>query len=416
MEGRRPFLVSPNRGIIPVVTSESRDRPLFDTLVTEVAGATSLKEGPRGVETVLRAIFQSEPTGIKSLSRQARLPVPVLAAVLGELAKRGLVQRGEGVSLTAKGRAFVEREMGLTSRQQWLCNTCHGRTIYLPSRLRPVVEKLSHYTSRAPAVDTALDQALSTPESAVRRALFMIQQGAVEGKRILVLGDDDSLSLAIGLLGRILHPEGLFARRVTVIESDPRWIDHLNDVSNRESLGIETIQSDLRDPLPEALRGAYDTFETDPPYTLPGLKLFVSRGVEALAPGGGQGFLSMGARSPEEMLACQRALTEMGLVIDQMVPNFNVYQGASLLGGTSHLYQLQVAGEARPLVTGPFHEENIYTGERHPTLRIYRCMACRREFTVGVGGQFPTIEKLKAAGCLTCGGESFEWAGRQASS
>ncbi len=391
----------------------TRKEKHLDDLTREVSASTDLREGPAGVETVLRVLYQAEPAGIKSLARKARLPVPVLVAVLGELAKHGLVQRGKGVSLTARGRLFVQEELGIFSGEDWSCNTCHGRTIFIPARLRPVAEKLAFYARQAPGVDTALDQAPSTPESSLRRALFMIQQGAVEGKRLAILGDDDSISLAIGLLGRALHPDGAFAARLTVLESDPRWVEHLRRAAQQEKLDLEARQVDLREPLPAGLHGAFDTFETDPPYTLPGMALFVSRGVEALQQGAGrQGFLSLGARPPDEMLAFQRALSDMGLAIAQLLPNFNVYQGASLLAGTSHLFHLLATNETRPLLPETLQPENIYTGGQNPTLRLYRCMACGREYEIGQGRPYPTIEKLKDAGCETCGGESFTLQGR----
>jgi N4-bis(aminopropyl)spermidine synthase len=384
-----------------------------ERLASEVAEASRLKEGPAGVDAVLRLIFQSGQTGVKPLARKAHLPVPVLSAVLGELAKRNLVLRQDGISLTPTGQDYVKDHLGIHSAPDWLCKSCNGKTVILPARLKPAVERLASWASQAPGVDTALDQAPSTPESAVRRAIYMIQQGAVEGRKVLILGDDDSLSLAIGLVGLALSPGRGFAARLTVIESDPRWTSYLRDAAQKESLSIELIEADLRDPLPPDLQASFDTFETDPPYTLSGMSLFTSRGIEALSlANGGQGFLSLGSAPPEDMLAYQGALTSMGLTVAGLLPNFNVYQGASLLGGTSHLYHLVAAESAFPLITGPYHEEEIYTGRQNPVLRVYRCLGCGRTYKIGQGQEYPTIEKLKASGCPACGTESFELAAR----
>jgi hypothetical protein len=226
------------------------------------------------------------------------------------------------------------------------------------------------------------------------------------------LGDDDSICLAIGMLGQALYSGGAFAARLAVIESDPRWVEHLHAISSREGLAIEFYQADLRKPLPEALRGQFDTFETDPPYTQAGMALFVSRGVEALASGGGgQGFLSLGAAPPADQLAYQGILQNMGLVVAGLLPNFNVYQGASLLGGTSHLMHLVATEGTLPLFTGAY-DENIYTGQKNPVLRVYRCMGCGRTYKLGLGQAYPTIEKLKSVGCEACGSKSFELAAR----
>ena len=100
--------------------------------------------------------------------------------------------------------------------------------------------------------------------------------------------------------------------------------------------------------------------------------------------------------------------SDMGLVIEQLVPNFSEYVGAGVLAGVSDLYVLNVTSGAEPPIkdeyTGP-----IYTGQVRPTLRMYACTNCGSQVTVGgeAGGQFATIEKLKEAGCPTCGEHSF---------
>ena len=59
-------------------------------LLEELADATRLNEGPEGVRKVLRAIYRSGPVPIRELARDLGIPVPVVAAVRGELETRGL--------------------------------------------------------------------------------------------------------------------------------------------------------------------------------------------------------------------------------------------------------------------------------------------------------------------------------------
>ena len=57
-------------------------------------------------------------------------------------------------------------------------------------------------------------------------------------------------------------------------------------------------------PLPGGLAGGFDVACTDPPYTVAGAELFLSRAVSALAPEPGRHvFFSFGARRPDETLA-----------------------------------------------------------------------------------------------------------------
>ena len=381
-------------------------------ILEHVALATSLREGPEGVARVLRAVHNAERIHLKDLARLVKLPVPVLAAVRRELEKAELMERGGGILLSTAGRRFVEEELGLSTRHDPTCPACNGRRVVIGQAFRQTVETLGHYLTTMPTVDVTLDQAFPTAETSVRRALYLYQSGALEGRSVILLGDDDLMSISAALLGRALGVDRL-ARRLTVMELDPRILEVLERAARNEGLDLEIRPHDLRDPLPADLVGAFDVFETDPPYTRAGVRLFVSRGVEALDPGlGRQGFLSLGARDPDEHLAIHRDLLGMGLVLTDLIPAFNEYQGASMLGGTSQILRLETTLETTPALGGERYEEAIYTGESSPTQRLYRCVGCGKEVSVGKGERVETVEALKATGCGECGGETFRFVRR----
>jgi predicted methyltransferase/ribosomal protein S18 acetylase RimI-like enzyme len=379
-------------------------------LLDDIAAATALREGPEGVAQVLRRIYSAEIIELKRLSQQARIPVPVLAAVRSELERKGILERkAGGLALTATGRAFVEDSLRIQTRFDPKCGSCHGRRVVVGREFAAAIEKLTKHFEAWPPLNTQLDQAACLPETSIRRVLYMYESGALEGKSILILGDDDSISVTIGLVGEALGRKAL-ARRVTVLETDPVIIDHLRRTALTEGLDVEFIEHDLRDPIPQRLERQFDTFETDPPYTIEGAALFLSRAVSALKPGvGRQGFLSFGAKSADETLAVQRKLQAMGLSIDEVIPAFNDYAGASILGRSSQMLRLAGTTSTAPLIVnhGP-----IYTGEAAPTVRLYRCLHCGAEINVGQGQPFATIEKLQAARCPACGETGFKYGGR----
>jgi len=387
---------------------------MSEKLLEQVAKATSLREGVEGVAQVLRIVYSAERITLKDLSRKSGLPVPVLAAVRGELEKAHILGRRAGLILTEQGRHFVEDHLKVTTRHDPICPTCHGRRVVVKEDLGPSIQELEGYFRQSPDVDVTLDQAPCLPETSMRRALYMYHCGALEGKKVIILGDDDLVSLAVGLLGRALGSHVL-TRRLTVVETDRRWIDLIQRVSNLEDLEIECVEHDVRDPLPEGLRRQFDTFETDPPYTEEGMTLFVSRAIHALKPGHGQqGFLSFGPKSPAEMLDVHLNLVTMGLVVHEVIPAFNDYEGASVLGGSSQMIHLLTTEATKPLVLDSRYGEPIYTGQSSPTTRLYVCTRCKRDYKVGQGHPFITIESLKAAGCATCGNARFRYVRRVA--
>ena len=81
-------------------------------LLSEVASGARLAEGSEGVRRILRAVFLAESIPIRNLSQSVGLPVPVVAAVRGELEKRRILTRKGGVALTDDGLALVQAYMG----------------------------------------------------------------------------------------------------------------------------------------------------------------------------------------------------------------------------------------------------------------------------------------------------------------
>src|SRR5215218_7847999 len=286
-------------------------------LLSDLAAKTRLREGAAGIEAVLRTIHRHGGLTGKDLARHTRLPIPVITAIRRELEKAGLVQPGPNIRLSPQGLVLVEGAWGWVG-QTFLCPLCQGRHVVAGSEWAGVLEQLETWFAANPTVDVTLDQSHCTPETNLRRVLYMQTHGGLAGKSVLLLGDDDSVSLAIGLVGQVLSPQGggRLARRITVVDTDPRILQHIREVATREGFEIETVEHDLRLPLPESLHGQFDTVATDPPYTTAGLRLFGSRAVSALRPDSGrQIYLSFGHRPPSEQVGFMATLAEMGLAM-----------------------------------------------------------------------------------------------------
>jgi len=375
-----------------------------DTAILEtVAHATRLREGPAGVAAVLRAVYRAGSLRLQDAAREARLPLPVTTAIRRELEKAGLLERRHGLALSPKGRAFVEGTLGLAVTHDLGCPACGGRGIVIPGELRAAVDRLAALIADAPSVDVTLDQCPCTPQTAILRALLMLKTGALEGRRVLVLGDDDSLSIAIGLVGRGLG-KGDLTRGVTVIESDPRRVAFLRAAAASEAIEITAIEHDLRTPLPTELTGAFDVVATDPPYTLAGATLFLGRAAAALT-GDGACHFSF-TRWPAAQLAdLQRVVLDLGFAIRAVHPGFNRYLGASVLGNVGDMFELAQVRAAETDVlawSGP-----LYTAEFNPRERVYVCAGCGAQTVLGENAAPATIEALKGAGCAACGGKVF---------
>jgi N4-bis(aminopropyl)spermidine synthase len=376
-----------------------------DAVIAEVAAAVGLAEGPAGVADVLRVIARHEPVAAREVSRRAELPVPIVAAVCNELRKRGVVDRARPVQLTAAGRLSLtghETPGAGPPEVTGQCPCCAGLGTVVPDSAAALTGPLERAALGVPTAKLELDQTHCTPDTKLRRVLRMHEAGALAGQRVIVLGDDDLVSVA---LAAFAAHAGAAPRRLAVVEYDPDLVRYLGDQLAELGMAAEVVAHDLREPLPAALLSGFDVACTDPPYTVAGAELFLSRAVSALAPGAGAHvFFSFGARRPDETLRTQRLMADMGLAVRSLVPGFNAYTGAGVLAGTSNLYHLRTTAGSQPTITGSYQGPLYSADMRAAATRPYRCAGCGALHQVGPGAPWAMIAGLKAAGCPECGG------------
>ena len=330
--------------------------------MAEVAAAVGLAEGEAGVRAVTAALARLEPVSVRRLSRVSGLPVPLVASVCGELRKRDVVALERPAQLTGFGRrVFAAGALRLPSAA---CSSCGGRGAIVPGELAPSVRDLARLAREAPEPRLDLDQCHCTVETKVRRVLALHESDALVGRRILLLGDDDLVSLAIASVVRRFGSRHTVAN-LTVVDVDPAVVAWARRRLERAPFPVACLQHDLREPLPPALEKRFDTVLADPPYTSVGARLFLSRAATAVR-GGGRVFLCFGSRRPDAAFVLQRDLSAMGFAIARLARDFNRYVGAGALGGTSDLYELVATHAVRPIVTGRFDEPFYTAGVRLP--------------------------------------------------
>ena len=312
----------------------------------DVAAAVGLTEGEAGVRAVVTALARLEPVSIRGISRTVELPVPIVASICGELRKRDVVAEQRPAQLTAVGRRLFG-----------------DGTLRLPhaTELRSLRRRLKDIAAAAPPPLVALDQCHCTLETKMRRVLALHRADALVRRRILLLGDDDLTSVAIRVFVDRFGSETTVSQ-LTVLDIDAALLTFIRDELRGCQFPSACVEHDLREPLPTALRDAFDTVVTDPPYTVAAARLFLSRAADALAAPGASVFLSFGSRRPGASFALQQAITDSGFVIRRLDRDFNEYIGAGVLGGTSHLYHLTATSQLRQLVDSRF-DGPLYTAE-----------------------------------------------------
>ena len=196
-----------------------------------------------------------------------------------------------------------------------------------------LTEQMAELARALPPSRWRLDHVPATAPTMVRRALYLAGTYELDGASVLCLGDHDLTSLAVGLVA----PEA----DLTVVDIDEPVLDHVADSADRLACPLTAAWADLRLTLPPSLVGTADLAFTDPPYTTEGIRLFLTRALEALRPTGHERLafcFGTGERHLVKALEVQSLLADLRLALEAMLPGFNHYAGAEAIGACSDLY------------------------------------------------------------------------------
>lgn len=291
---------------------------LKEVIAREVGEETGIEVTGRDIEEVISGLLAT--SHFWEVVQLARLPFSVVARTINLLAERGWVEVAgeEEISFTPAGKDVVARE-GIKPRRIYTCATCEGRGMALKG-LEDLLQRFEEVTARRPQPIIEYDQGFVTPQTTVSRIALMASRGDLEAKSLLVLGDDDLVSLAAGLSG--------MPREVVVLEIDERLINFINEVARKENLLVSARRYDFRERLPGEYVGHFDTFITDPPETLEALEVCLSRGLTALKGEGCAGYfgLTHAESSLKKWNSLQQLLVgKFKVTITDIIEDFNHY-------------------------------------------------------------------------------------------
>ena len=118
----------------------------------------------------------------------------------------------------------------------------------------------------------AVGQCPILPETALRRALFIGDSQKTKPLKILCLGDDDLVSIALASLGH----------KVLVYDIDDYLLHFLSTLKKELGLDIDVVEYDMRDPIPQNAPSDHDIFMMDPMSNRECFELFLSRAFSLL--------------------------------------------------------------------------------------------------------------------------------------
>ncbi len=202
-----------------------------------------------------------------------------------------------------------------------------------------------------------LDQFLATPETVIKRALYLHRNNEIYKRKVLLLGDDDLTSVALAFL----HT----ADQIHVVDIDREVLDTVEQVTKKYSLPIQTMHADFRNDNLVSLSNQFDVVFTDPPYTTNGISLFLDRGITSIQRRNSSSIYfcyGNSSRATERTLEVQKMVLGKKLVFTSLEKNFNEYSGADSIGNGSSLYGCAISPATKVSKSTP-QKERIYTYE-----------------------------------------------------
>ena len=302
--------------------------------------------------------------------------LPEFFDLIQSLENENLINVENGVvSLTEKGLKLCE-EMGLKPLEACKCSCCDGTGYLICDAFKDVMDEYSKIAKDRPETVEIYDQGFISLDGVVKRVEFLYERGDLLKTKIFVVGDDDLFSLASALTG--------LPKRIFVVDIDERLIDFINRKADEYGLPVSAEVYDVQRAFPDDLKRKFDVFVTDPVETIPGLKLFLSRGVSTLKGVGCSGYFGLTTleASRTKWYSIQSMIHEMGFVITDIRRKFNVYPQdeknffrfqeklpiVSKIGVAidynwykSCLYRIEAVKEPTPLVEGEMIiDEKVY--------------------------------------------------------
>ncbi|MEM1578536.1 MAG: bis-aminopropyl spermidine synthase family protein [Archaeoglobaceae archaeon] len=263
---------------------------------------------------ILQSLRKGEISVYRAIDEQDS-SLPEFFNILEELEKNGFVRYTNGkLSLTEKGTQLAQKLIGASFQ----CESCERTGYRISDFYAKILSKFKEICRDRPPAVEKFDQGFISEEGVIRRVEFIHERGDIYGS-FFVVGDDDLFSLAISLTGL---PE-----KVVVVDIDERLVNFINTVAKKLALDVEAFVYDVQKEFPIAFKKRFDVFVTDPVETLPGIKLFLSRGVSTLKGVGSSGYFGLTAleASRRKWFEIQKMILEMGFVITDIKRKFNVY-------------------------------------------------------------------------------------------
>lgn len=257
--------------------------------------------------------LKEKPRGFWELSGICEVPFNDYVKIVNEFLRNGYIaiDSSKNLIITEKGKELI-KDLDL---RDFKCKACKGRGFLVFKEIDEVFKEIA---KDRPKPIGEFDQGYQTTDSNLARLAFMYNHGDVKGKNILVLGDDDLMSICLALAK---------AKHIVVVDIDRRLVNFIDEKAKEYGLDIETLELDLKNPLPNDFIERFDVFVTDPLETITGFRIMVARGIAAVKIGSAGYFgLTLIDCGLKDWLSFEKMILDCNATIVSAIPSFSYYE------------------------------------------------------------------------------------------
>ena len=213
----------------------------MENYISAVYERTHLREGPLCIERFLTHLYLYGSASTKDLAQKLLIPVPVATAIKKELMACGLVVQCGGIVLSPLGQKYLEEALGYKGVNKDQLARLLEDDDFAEETALALAEKHGDLYENRPTVDVTIDQAKGTPETAFRRAILCLRREFLIGKKILCVGDDDLVSIALALLLKHIGSTGA-GSEICVFDVDERFLSYIESTADTMQLPITCVK------------------------------------------------------------------------------------------------------------------------------------------------------------------------------
>ncbi len=227
-----------------------------------------------------------------------------------------MINIGE-ISFNGKNKFYIKTNSSENYIHNCICKECNGKRVNI-GIFNTILKDLEIIWNNKPNATFYFDQRPVTLNTTLRRVAYLMSNGDIKGKKIIMLGDDDLTSVALALLK--LDCE------VFALDADERLIKYINKISKEYNLNLKGMVYNALDKTNNELMNKFDVLMTDPtPEKIP-FTLFMNRAIELTKGEGSIIYTSIYSSAMKKTLDLQKIITDMNLYITDIIPKFTEYQ------------------------------------------------------------------------------------------